>query len=122
MKLILWKEKIICGQYDTFEHEQSFASLQKDQITDISKLMQNHLQPLRDLLKNYSPNLNEFDYKLICKTFGVDPRLFPHSLQDEFLNFSIIQQPKITLNSHLCSILVVNGKLISIGVKKVCGK
>ena len=34
-----------CCQYDIFENmSKSFALLQKDEITDINKLVQNHLQ------------------------------------------------------------------------------
>ena len=64
-----------------------FALLQKDEITDINKLVQNHLQSLRDLLRNYFPDLNDFDYKLICIHSWVHTRIFPHTLQDEFVGF-----------------------------------
>ena len=62
-----------------------FALLQKDEITDINKLVQNHLQSLRDLLGNYFPDLNDFDYKLICNHFAIHIKLLPYSLQDEFV-------------------------------------
>ena len=90
MKLILGKEKSICGQYDIFEDmSESFALLQKDETTGIGKLVQNHLQSLRDLLEDYFPDLNDFDYKLICNPFEIDPKLLPHSLQDAFVELSI---------------------------------
>ena len=64
----------------------SFALVQKDKIIDISKSMQNHSQSLRNLLRNYFPDSNNFDYKLICNLLEVDPRLLPpHSLQNEFV-------------------------------------
>ena len=62
-----------------------FALLQKEQIIDISKLLQNHLQSLRDLFGNYFPDLKDFDYKLIRNLYGVGSRLLPHSLQHEFI-------------------------------------
>ena len=95
--------KIICGQYDIFENmNKSFALLPKDEITDNRKLVQNHLQLLRDLLENYFPDLNDFDFKLIRNLFEVDPRLLPHNCKMNFLNFWIIQLPKILLNSQPC--------------------
>ena len=67
---------------------ESFALLQKDEITDENKLVQNHLQSLHDMSENYFTHLNDFDYKLICNTFRVDPGLFSYCLQDELmLNF-----------------------------------
>ena len=54
IKLILWKEKILCDRYDIFENmNESFAFLQKDEITEISEWVQNLLQSLSDLLGNY---------------------------------------------------------------------
>ena len=64
---------------------ESFALLQKDKITNISELVQNHLLSLRDLLGNYLPDLKDFDYKLIRNLFEVDPRLLSHSLQYELV-------------------------------------
>ena len=64
---------MIGGGYDIFENmSASFALLQKDEITDISQLVQNQLQSFRDLLKRYFPNLNDFEYKLISNLFGVN--------------------------------------------------
>ena len=66
---------------------ENFALLQKDEINDITELVQNHLQSLCDLSGNYFPDLNGFDYKLIRNLLGVDPRLFSYSLRDEFVEF-----------------------------------
>ena len=77
---------MICRRYDIFENMN--ALLQKDKITDISKLVQKHLQSLCDLLENYFPDLNDFDYKLIRNLFEVDPRLLPQSLQNKFVELS----------------------------------
>ena len=63
----------------------SFALLQKDKITDISKLVQNHLHSLRNLLGNYFPNLNDYNYKLIRNFFEVDLRLLSQNLQNKFV-------------------------------------
>ena len=80
------KEKIICGRQDIFQNmSKSFALLQKDKITVISNLVQNLLQSLRDLLGNYFPDLNDFNYKLIRNLSAVDSRLLPHSLQDDLV-------------------------------------
>ena len=63
----------------------SFGLLQKDEITDISKLVQNHLQSLCDLLGNYFLDVNDFDYQLLRNSLGIDTILLPHSLQDDFI-------------------------------------
>ena len=83
----MWKEKndMRFIQHLREHRAKSFAILPKDEVTDISKIQQNHLQSLRDLQENYFPNLNDFEYKLIRNLFGVDPRLFPHSSKDEFV-------------------------------------
>ena len=86
MKVILWKEKNK-RSIRIFENisSKNFALLQKDDINDISKFVQNHLQSLRNLLRNYFPGLNDFDYKLIRNLFVADSRPLPHSFQNEFV-------------------------------------
>ena len=62
----------------------SFALVQKYEINDINKLIQNQLQSLCEMLGKYFPDLNDFDFKQIRNPFEVDSRLL-HNLQDKFV-------------------------------------
>ena len=71
------QENMICNRCNIVENiSESFTLQQKDEITDINKFVQNHLQLLRDLLGNYFSDLNDFDYKLIRNLFGLIPDFF----------------------------------------------
>jgi len=64
---------------------ESFILLQREEITDISELVQNHLVSLHNQLGMYFPDLDGLDYRLIRNPFGVDPRSLSEDLQDEFV-------------------------------------
>jgi len=59
--------------------------LQREEITDISELVQNHLVSLHNQLGMYFPDLDDLDYRLIRNPFGVDPRSLSEGLQDEIV-------------------------------------
>jgi len=63
----------------------SFTLLQREEITDISELVQNHLVSLHNQLGMYFPDLDDLDYHLIQNPFGFDPRSLSEGLQDEFV-------------------------------------
>jgi len=86
MKLVLWNEKIISGRYEIFDSmSESFTLLQREEITDISELVQNHLVSLHNQLGMYFPDLDDLDYRLIRNPFEVDPRSLSEGSQDEFV-------------------------------------
>ena len=88
MKLKCWQEKVTVGLYDVFENmSDSLSTLCKDDVDEVSSLIQKHLISLSQELDKYFPDITDLDCQLIWNPLKMDPRSFPEELHAEFIDF-----------------------------------